>query len=282
MTMDIPPLFKPSIPACVRTSFFVLIALIMLIIDFRTHVLIVVRNALSITLYPFQMVALIPRDAVYKISDYMRSFTALQKENRILRQQQIFNAQLLQQEQQLSAENARLRNLLNMQKRIKNPSILAEILHDARDPFTRKIIINRGSQHGVVRGQPVIDNIGIVGQITHVFPLTAEVTLLTDKNQAIPVQILRNGLRSVAYGHGGYSGILDLRFISVNADIKKGDVLVTSGIDNLYPGGLFVGTVLEITIKSSDMFAHISCLPLAGIDRYKQLLILKNTLFLSN
>lgn len=273
--MDIPPLFKSSIPVCIRAGLFVLIASMMLVVDFRMHILMVVRNALSVVLYPLEMVALIPRDTAYKISDYMRSLTALQKENKILRQQQIFNAQLLQQERQILAENAQLRNLFNMQKRIKSASILAEILYDARNPFTRKIIVNRGSRHGVVQGQPVIDDIGIVGQVTRVFPFTTEVTLLTDQNQAIPVQVLRNGLRSIAYGRG-YSGVLDLRFISVNADIQKGDILVTSGIDGLYPVGLLVGTVIQIKKNPSDIFAHIMCVPSAGIDRHRQLLILLN------
>jgi rod shape-determining protein MreC len=184
------------------------------------------------------------------------------------------NAQLLQQERQMAAENTQLRNLLNMQQRIQSKSLVGEILYDARDPFTRKIILNRGSQQGVAPGQPVIDEIGIVGQVTRVFPFTSEVTLLTDKDQAIPVQVLRNGLRSVAYGRG-QSGVLDLRFMAANADIQKGDALVTSGIDGVYPPGLSVASVLQVETKSTDAFAHIVCQPSAGIDRHKQLLILQ-------
>ena len=271
--MDIPPLFKQGASARARAGFFALISIIMLVVDSRMHALTMVRQAVGTGLYPFQVVALIPRDAAYKVGDYFNSLNALQKENDALRRQQAMNAQLLQQERQMAAENAQLRNLLNMQQRIHSKSLVGEILYDARDPFTRKIILNRGSQQGVAPGQPVIDDVGIVGQVTRVFPFTSEVTLLTDKDQAIPVQVLRNGLRSVAYGRG-QSGVLDLRFMAANADIQKGDALVTSGIDGVYPPGLAVASVLQVETKSTDAFAHIVCLPAAGVDRHKQLLIL--------
>jgi rod shape-determining protein MreC len=119
----------------------------------------------------------------------------------------------------------------------------------------------------------VIDDLGVVGQVTRVFPFTSEVTLLTDKDHAISVQVVRSGLRSVAYGRG-QSGVLDLRFMATNADIQKGDLLVTSGIDGVYPAGLSVAKVVQVEHKSSDAFAHIVCQPSAGIDRNKQLLIL--------
>lgn len=271
--MDIPPLFKQGASARARASFFALIAIIMLVVDSRMHALSMVRQAVGTMLYPFQVVAMVPRDAAYKVDDYFNSLTALQKQNDALRRQQAMNAQLMQQERQMAAENSQLRKLLSMQQRMSNKSVVGEILYDARDPFTRKIILNRGSQQGVAPGQPVIDDVGIVGQVTRVFPFTSEVTLLTDKDQAIPVQVLRNGLRSVAYGRG-QSGVLDLRFMAANADIQKGDALVTSGIDGIYPPGLSVATVQQVETKSTDAFAHIVCLPAAGVDRHKQLLIL--------
>lgn len=271
--MSIPPLFKQGVSAKVRASLFALIAIVILIIDARTHALTTLRQAISATLYPFQIVALIPSHIINKINYYIHSLNALQKENYFLRKQQTLNAQLLQQERQITAENTRLRTLLNMQERIKNESIVAEIIYDIHDFFTHKIILNRGLKHGVIQGQPVIDDVGVIGQVTRVLPFTAEVTLLTDKNQAIPIQILRNGLRGVAYGCG-YLGTLDLRFIAANADIKKNDILITSGIDGLYPAGLSVAIVLQIKIKSSEIFAHIVCLPFASLNCYKQLLIL--------
>ncbi|MEB0232731.1 rod shape-determining protein MreC, partial [Undibacterium sp. 10I3] len=126
--------------------------------------------------------------------------------------------------------------------------------------------------HGVALSQPVIDDLGVVGQVTRVFLLTSEVTLLTDKNQAIPVQITRNGLRSVVYGRG-QSGYLDMRMTS-NADVHNGDVLVTSGIDGVYPAGLAVAKVVQVENKATTQFENILCTPSAGIDKNKQLLIL--------
>lgn len=271
--MDIPPLFKQGASARARAGFFSLIAIIMLMVDMRMHTLTMVRQVIGTVLHPLQTMALMPRDAAYQVGGYFSSLTALQKENDALRRQHTMNARSLQQERQMAAENIRLRNLLNMQQHIQSKSLVGEILYDARDPFTRKVVLDRGSRQGVAPGQPVIDDIGIVGQVTRVFPFTSEVTLLTDKDQAIPVQVLRNGLRSVAYGRGR-SGMLDLRFIAANADIQKGDTLVTSGIDGVYPAGLPVASVLQVETKSTDTFAHVVCLPEAGIDHHKQLLIL--------
>jgi rod shape-determining protein MreC len=134
------------------------------------------------------------------------------------------------------------------------------------------VVLDRGSQNGVKLGLPVIDNAGVVGQVTRVFPFTSEVTLLTDKEQAIPVQVLRNGLRSVAYGRG-QSGMLDLRFVAPNADIQVGDVLVTSGLDGMYPAGLAVAKVSQVESVAQGAFSRVVCQPLAGIDRHRQLLV---------
>ncbi len=268
-----PPLFKQGASARAKVVFFSLIALILLVADSRMRSLTAIRQVMGTVLYPLQVVALMPRDAAYKVSDYFSSMSALQKENNRMKERQVANAYTLQQVQQLAAENAQLRKLLVANERVPVKSILSEILYDARDPFTRKIVLDRGSQHGVMPGQPVIDDVGVVGQVTRVFPFTAEVTLLTDKDQAIPVQDVRSGLRSIAYGMG-HSGSLDLRFMPANADIKNGDTLVTSGIDGVYPAGLAVAKVVQVESKSNDAFARIVCQPLAGIDRNRQLLIL--------
>lgn len=268
-----PPLFKQGASARAKVVFFSLIALILLVADSRLRSLTTIRQAVGTILYPLQVVALMPRDAAYMVDDYFSTLSAMKKENDTLRLQQVANAQTLQQVQQLSAENAQLRKLLAANERLSVKSVMSEILYDARDAFTRKIVLDRGSQHGVATGQPVIDDIGVVGQVTRVFPFTSEVTLLTDKDQAIPVQVVRSGLRSIAYGQG-HSGSLDLRFMPANADVKNGDVLVTSGIDGVYPAGLSVAKVVQVESKSSDAFARIICQPLAGIDRNRQLLIL--------
>ena len=268
-----PPLFKQGASARAKVVFFSLIALILLVADARMRSLSTIRQVVGTVLYPLQAVALLPRDAAYMVGDYFSTLSAVQKENLRLKQEQVANAQTMQQVQQLNAENMQLRKLLEANERLPVKSVMSEILYDARDAFTRKIVLDRGTQHGVAPGQPVIDDTGVVGQVTRVFPFTSEVTLLTDKDQAIPVQVVRSGLRSIVYGQG-HSGSLDLRFMPVNADIKNGDVLVTSGIDGVYPAGLAVAKVVQVESKSSDAFARIVCQPLAGIDRNRQLLVL--------
>lgn len=253
--------------------FFALIAVALLMADSRLRSLAAVRQAVGAALYPLQVVAMLPRDGFFAVSDYFSSLNRLNGENQRMREQQVLNAQMLQQARQLLAENLHLRKLLAASERIALRSVMSEILYDARDPFSRKVIIDRGVSHGIEPGQPVIDDLGVVGQVTRVFPFTSEVTLLTDKDHAIPVQVLRSGVRSVAYGRG-QSGVLELRFMASNADIQKGDVLLTSGIDGVYPAGLAVATVASVESKTSDVFARIVCLPSAGVSRNRQLLVL--------
>lgn len=268
-----PPLFKQGASARAKLVFFSLIALILLVADSRMRSLAPLRQAVGTALYPLQVVALMPRDAAVAAAGYFSTVTALQDENRAMRQARAADAVALQQYQQLIRENAHLRGLLDASARLSVETVMSEILYDARDAFTRKIVLNRGIQHGVARGHPVIDEHGLVGQVTRVFPFTSEVTLLTDKDQAVPVEVVRNGLRSIAYGQGRGAG-LDLRFVPANADIQNGDVLVTSGLDGIYPPGLAVARVVRVETKSNDAFARIICQPLAGIDRNRQLLIL--------
>lgn len=268
-----PPLFKQGASARAKVVFFSLIALALLIVDSRLQSLAMVRQIVGTALYPLQMVALVPRNAILGVAGYFSTLSAVERENKQLRLQQAANAQALQRGQQLFTENAYLRRLLGAAEQLPVKSLMSEILYDARDVFTRKIVLDRGAQHGVAIGQPVIDDAGVVGQITRVFPFTSEATLLTDKDQAIPVQVVRSGLRSVAYGRG-QSGVLDLKFMAANADIQKGDKLVTSGIDGVYPAGLAVASVTQVESKSNDAFARIVCQPTAGVDRNKQLLIL--------
>ena len=149
---------------------------------------------------------------------------------------------------------------------------VAEILYAARDPFSRRVVIDKGCQAGIAAGQAVIDDLGVIGQVTRVFPLMAEVTLLTDKDQAIPVQVQRNGLRAVAAGAG--AGSIELRFLAANAEVQVGDILVTSGLDGLYLPGLPVARVAQIDRDNSYAFARIRCEPIAGVERHGQVLVL--------
>jgi len=267
-----PPLFKQGASARAKMVCFALIALVLLTVDSHMRSLNVVRQVVSTALYPLQVAALAPRDAIIYVGDYFTSLTQIKAENQALKLQQTTDAEALQQGQQLLAENAQLRQLLDAKARVPVKTVMGEILYDTRDRFTRKIMLDRGTQHDVERGQPVIDHVGVVGQVTRVFPFSSEVTLVTDKDQVVPVQVVRNGLRSVAYGRG-QSNLLELRFLPSNVDIQEGDTLVTSGIDGVYPAGLMVAKVTEVDRKS-DAFARIVCTPIAGVDRNRQLLIL--------
>lgn len=268
-----PPLFKQGAPARVKVIVFALISIVLLLVDARMNTLATIRQVAGTVLYPLQMAALMPREAVTTMGGYFSSLSALQKEVHELKTQQAGTALAMQQARLQMAENVHLRKLMGAREHIPVKSIISEILYDARDPSARKIVLDRGARSGVALGLPVIDNAGVVGQVTRVFPFTSEVTLLTDKEQAIPVQVLRNGLRSVAYGRGN-SGSLELRFMTPNADVQVGDILITSGLDGVYPAGLAVAKVIQVENSASGAFGRVVCQPLAGVDRNRQLLVL--------
>ncbi|WP_081897531.1 rod shape-determining protein MreC [Massilia sp. BSC265] len=268
-----PPLFKQGAPARVKAIVFALISVMLLVVDARYQTLASVRQVAATVLYPLQMAALLPREALGNMAGYFSSISSLQKEVHELKTQQLAQARLLQQAQLQMAENAQLRRLMDAKQHLPVQAQMTEILYDARDPSTRRIVIDRGSRHDVVPGLPVIDHAGVVGQVTRVYPFTSEVTLLTDRDQAIPVQVLRSGLRSIAYGRG-QSGLLDLRFVVANADIQVGDVLVTSGLDGMYPAGLAVAKVVQVESVAGGTFGRVVGQPLGGIDRNRQLLII--------
>ncbi|HEY6043755.1 MAG TPA: rod shape-determining protein MreC, partial [Nitrosospira sp.] len=197
----------------------------------------------------------------------------LVEENEHLKQQHLADSGQLQRLRALEAENAQLRKLLQTAQRIEGQAAMAEILHVPRDPFNRKVMLDKGSQGGIQPGQVVVDDAGVVGQITRTYPWMSEVTLITDKDHSVPVQVVRNGLRSVISGTGK-EGALELRYVAVNTDIQEGDLLATSGIDGVYPPGLPVAVVSKIERNSAYVFARVTCTPAGGVGYNRQLLIL--------
>jgi len=269
-----PPLFNQGVSARARLAFFSFLAIALIVVDSRIKALETVRVGVGVVLYPVQQALLVPGRLLDNVSHYFTSVAALQRENEGLQRRQLESAQELQLARQLAADNERLRSLLGAREKAGSaPTLLGAVLYESRDRFSHKIVLHVGADDGVRTGNPVIDDIGVVGQVTRVFRNTAEVTLLTDKDQSIPIQIVRNGLRGVAFG-GADPGTLDLRFMAANADVENGDIAVTSGLDGLYPPGLPVGRVALVERAAKDQFARIVLTPAAGVERHTQLLVL--------
>jgi len=268
-----PPLFNQGVSARARLAFFSLLAAVLIIVDAQVNALDAIRNGVEILLYPFQRVLLWPRDLARAGGAYLSSVATLSQENAQLRQAAIEQAQKVQLAGQLQLENDQLRALAGLRQRVEAPSLVAVALYESRDPFSRKIVIDRGSRDGVRAGGPVIDEFGVVGQVTRVFPLTSEVTLVTDKEQSVPVQVVRNGLHAVAFG-GAEASTLELRFLPANTDVQNGDSIVTSGLDGIYPPGMPVATVLRVDRDVKDQFARVILKPVAGMSKSRMLVVL--------
>jgi len=231
------------------------------------------RSALALATQPFQIAAAAPAAALRRVADFFASQSQLSTENVELRTELVKAKLAAQRFEAAAAEGARLKQLMGTAEKIPGGATPAEIMYSGRDPFARRVLVDKGSRDGVRAGSPVVDESGVMGQVTRVHALLAEVTLLTDKDQAIPVQVARNGLRAVAFG-GGTSGLLELRYLAANAEIVNGDRLVTSGIDGVYPPGLPVGTVTRVERDATNIFARVLCQPAAGIDRGRIVLLL--------
>ena len=256
-----------------RLSFFVVLAILLMVLDARFRYADTLRQVFALVAYPVQQVAMAPLVGFNKASEFFTSQSALRSENEKLRAEQLKLGQQAQVLQSLESENAQMRQLLDARGRLPRETVFAEILYSGRDPFSRKVVINKGAQNGIKPGQAVVDHVGVIGQVTRVHPLLAEITLITDKDQAIPVQVVRNGLRAVAFG-GGDGTTLDLRYMAANAEIQNGDLLVTSGIDGTYPPGLPVARVARIERDAAYAFAKIACTPEAGANQHRQVLVL--------
>ena len=245
----------------------------MMVADAHFKYLGMLRQTLSVVVYPLQRLANSPVDLFDRVSGFFVTQALLQRENLGLKQKQLMNSAQLLQLQSLQAENVQLRKLLAMQQRFGGHAVVADILYGSHDPFVKKVVVDKGSSQNIREGDAVLDDIGVIGQVTRAYPFSSEITLLIDKNQAVPVQIMRTGQRAIVTGLG-QDNLLDLPFMPSNADVQNGDVLVTSGIDGTYPAGLPVATVSKIERNTALSFAKITCLPSAGVDRHKQVLIL--------
>ena len=268
-----PPFFKRGPAPLVRLFFFASLSLALLVIDARFRYADGLRTWLALAAYPLQRAATAPIELVSSIGSFFSTQAQLVEENERLRTKALAYSQDAQRYEAAQAEAAQLRRLIGAQERLEVRVIPAEVMYNGRDPYSHKLFIDRGATQGVRPGSPVADEAGVVGQVTRVHALVSEVTLLTDRDQAIPVQVMRNGLRAIAFG-GGASGTLELRGMAANADIQNNDRLVTSGIDGTYPAGLPVATVTRIERDAENAYARVVCRPAAGVDRGRFVLVL--------
>ena len=268
-----PPFFSRGPAPLVRLGFFVSLAVLLMVLDARFRYAESLREVVALIVYPLQRAALAPVQLFGSAAEFFTTQVSLRRENEQLKAKELQAASDLLTVEALRAENAQLRRLLDARASVPRHATLAEILYQGRDPFSRKVIIDKGSEQGIQAGEAVIDDIGVLGQVTRVHPLLSEVTLVTDKEQRTPVEVVRNGLRAVIYG-GGDRGTLDLSYMAANADVLADDVLVTSGIDGTYPPGLPVARVSRIERDPAYSFAKITCIPAAGTDQNRQVLVL--------
>jgi len=268
-----PPFFKHGPAPLARLLLCSLLSIALLISDAHYRYLGGARQVIAFALYPLQRLADAPGALATHLSEFLVTRGTLRSENARLTDQHMHDAVTLQKYRALELENAQLRGLLGMRERYPSGITAAEIVYSERDPFIRKVVIDKGTRQQIRAGQPVIDQAGVIGQVTRVYPWLAEVTLITDKQHMISVQNLRNGLRAVLAGHGA-DGQLELKFIPLNADFQSGDQLATSGIDGVYPPGLPVAVVAGIERNPAELFARIICKPLAGVANHAQVLVL--------
>lgn len=267
-----PAFFARGPSAFARLVFFSALSLALMATDSRLQYLVGLRQNLVAILQPLQLLANAPAELYRNTVEYFSTHHGLLHENQQLKQQALRRDIALQSLSSLKLENNHLRDLLQANLALAENSILGEIVHVGRDPFTKKVVVNRGEDQKIVAGVAVVDATGVIGQVTRVYSATSEVTLITDKSLAIPVQIERNGLRAIAFGHGR-DNTLDLPYLPTNIDIRRGDKLVTSGIDGIYPAGLAVATVTQIQIAPDSPFARIVCVPTGGVENHRQVLL---------
>jgi len=271
-----PPFFKQGPSALSKLMVCSALALFLMVADTRFRITQPVRSAVATVLFPLQWVVMQPVLAFRVVTDYVTSLESAVSREEAARRKLILQSQRANQVEQLANENAQLRKLLGLRERLNSPSLAAEVLYDAADPYTRRVVIDKGLAQGVEPGSPVIDESGVLGQVTRVHPLISEVTLVTDSDQAIPVLNTRTGVRGITYGdarHG--SGGLELRYMAVNADVQPGDLLTTSGVDGVYPAGIPVAKVAKVERRADSAFARIVCYPQALVDGVRHVMVLK-------
>ena len=271
-----PPFFRQGPTARSKLIFFSALALFLMVADIRLKVTEPLRLAMATALQPVQWLAMRPVLLAQAGGNYFQDLGSAQREQAVVQRRLAAQSLAANQVDQLKLENARLRQLLSVRARLTTPAQAAQVLYDAADPYTRKVVIDVGMVDQVQAGSPVLDEFGVLGQVTRVYPLVSEVTLITDRDQAIPILNTRTGARGVAFGDPQVrAGALELRFMAANADVQVGDLLTTSGVDGVYPAGLPVARIDKIERRVDSAFARISCLPVALVSGALHVVVLQ-------
>jgi rod shape-determining protein MreC len=266
-----PPLFKQGIPALAKLIVCLLISMALMIVDFQIKSLDFIRNQVNFVLRPLERLVILPVDLIVNSSDYFTTRSALENENAALKLRQTELSLLANQAALLSVENQNLRNLLELQKKTSFKTIPVEILFNPPNPISQRIVINRGQNQGLRLGSPIANDAGILGQVVRLFDNSAEVSLLEDRDFAVPVLVARNGLRAAVVGTGR-GNHLELRYLPVASDLEVGDILLTSGMDGVYPPGFAVAVISKIERNSEQNASNVFCNPIAEVNRHLQAL----------
>jgi rod shape-determining protein MreC len=249
--------------------------LFLMVADTRLPIVATLRMALATALAPLQLALLVPVELVSGGSDYLRGLRQALKDEDSARKQLALQAERVALAERLAAENGRLRGLLELAPALPVRSQAAEVQYEAADPYSRKVFINRGAAQGLLVGSPVVNEAGVLGQVTRLYQLSAEVTLLTDKDAAIPIINTRTQQRGAAYGGLAKGSAMELRFVAGNADVREGDLLHTSGVDGIYPAGLAVARVMFVERQAEGGFARVTLAPTATADGVRHVLVLE-------
>ncbi len=268
-----PRFFNRGPSAIARLTFFGLVSIALMFVDARFKTLETVRMAIATVVYPIQQFALLPGRLLGSMDDFFDSRDALRVENEQLRTQMLLMSQAAQASVIAQTDAARANALLGVTRALETRAQPSKVLYLGRDHFSQKIFIDRRADQNFEAGAAVIDNAGLIGQLTRVHPMLAEVTLITDSDFIVPGKIERNGLRVLVYGRGP-ARFPELGVVNNGADIVEGDVLLTSSIDGVFPGNLKVCKVSLIARNAAGAFSSIECAPFAGTKSAESVLVL--------
>jgi rod shape-determining protein MreC len=266
------PMFTRGPSLGTRLFLLLVASVLLMVLDHQRSALESVRGTLSVVVSPIRFVVDLPFRIGYWASESLSTRNRLQKDNKVMRRERLENLVQLQRLDALEAENARLRALLDSSPDVADRILVARILSVDLDPFSHKLLLNKGGLHEVYVGQAMLDADGIVGQITRVDPLYAQAILITDPGHATPVEVNRNGLRTIALGTGDATRI-SLPFLPNNADIREGDLLVSSGLGGAFPAGYPVARILNVDRRPGEPFADINAEPTGALNREREVLL---------